>query len=80
MTLIGNLGKDPDVKALNGNVGVAKFSLATSETYRDKSGQPYTSTDWHSVGGGSATPALAVALPPPRPTRGCSRATASSLT
>ena len=51
MTLIGNLGKDPDVKALNGNVGVAKFSLATSETYRDKSGQPYTSTDWHSVGG-----------------------------
>ena len=49
MTLIGNLGKDPDVQVLDGNVVVAKFSLATSETCRDKSGQPHTSTDWHSV-------------------------------
>lgn len=54
VTLIGNLGKDPDVQVLEGNVPVAKFSLATSETYRDKSGQPYrvrphTSTDWHTV-------------------------------
>ena len=49
MTLIGSLGKDPDLQVLDGNVGVAKFSLATSETCRDKSGQPHTSTYWHSV-------------------------------
>lgn len=49
VTLIGNLGKDPDVQVLDGNVPVVKFSLATSETYRDKSGQPHTSTDWHTV-------------------------------
>ncbi|MBC8085539.1 MAG: single-stranded DNA-binding protein [Hymenobacter sp.] len=48
-TLIGNLGKDPEVQVLEGNVAVAKFSRATSETYRDKSGQPHTSTDWHSI-------------------------------
>ena len=48
-TLIGNLGKDPEVQVLEGNVPVAKFSLATSETYRDKSGQPQTSTDWYTV-------------------------------
>ena len=49
VTLIGNLGKDPDMNVLDGNVPVAKFSLATTETYRDKSGQPHTSTDWHTV-------------------------------
>ena len=49
VTLIGNLGKDPDIQVLDGNVPAAKFSLATSETYRDKSGQPHTSTDWHTV-------------------------------
>jgi len=49
VTLIGNLGKDPDIQVLDGNVPVAKFSLATSETYRDKSGQLHTSTDWHTV-------------------------------
>ena len=49
VTLIGNLGKDPEVQVLEGNVPVARFSLATSETYRDKSGQPQTSTDWHTV-------------------------------
>ena len=47
--LIGNLGKDPDIQVLDGNVPVAKFSLATSETWRDKSGQLQTSTDWHTV-------------------------------
>ena len=49
VTLIGNLGKDPDVQVLEGNVPVARFSLATTETYRDKSGQSHSSTDWHSV-------------------------------
>ena len=37
--LIGNLGKDPDVQYLEGNIGVAKFSLATTETYKDRSGK-----------------------------------------
>lgn len=49
VTLIVNLGKDPEIQVLEGNIPVAKFSLATSETYRDKSGQPHTSTDWHPV-------------------------------
>ena len=34
--LIGNIGKDPDVQFLEGNIGVAKFSLATTETYKDR--------------------------------------------
>ncbi|HAD12872.1 MAG TPA: single-stranded DNA-binding protein, partial [Saprospirales bacterium] len=37
--LIGNLGKDPEVQTLNGNIKVAKFSLATTETYKDEKGQ-----------------------------------------
>ncbi|WP_035564569.1 single-stranded DNA-binding protein [Hymenobacter sp. IS2118] len=49
VTLIGNLGKDPEVQVLDGNVPVARFSLATSESFRDKSGQLHTSTDWHTV-------------------------------
>jgi hypothetical protein len=34
--LIGNLGKDPDVQHLEGNIAVAKFPLATTETYKDR--------------------------------------------
>ncbi|MBT9395566.1 single-stranded DNA-binding protein [Hymenobacter sp. NST-14] len=49
VTLIGNLGKDPELNVLEGNVAVAKFSLATSETWRDKNGQLHTSTDWHTI-------------------------------
>lgn len=49
VTLIGNLGKDPEISVLDGNLPVAKFSLATTETWRDKSGQLQSSTDWHTV-------------------------------
>ncbi|GGF24253.1 single-stranded DNA-binding protein [Hymenobacter cavernae] len=49
VTLIGNLGKDPEVQVLEGNIAVAKFSLATTETFRDKAGQLHTHTDWHSI-------------------------------
>ncbi len=49
VTLVGNLGKDPDIKELDGNIKVAKFTLATSENYKDKQGQTHTSTDWHNV-------------------------------
>jgi single-strand DNA-binding protein len=47
--LIGNLGKDPDVQYLEGNVAVAKFSLATTETYKDKNGRLGSQTEWHTV-------------------------------
>ena len=49
VTLIGNLGKDPDIQTLGGNVPVAKFSLATAESFKDKNGQTQYSTDWHTV-------------------------------
>ncbi|MCU0450994.1 MAG: single-stranded DNA-binding protein [Bernardetiaceae bacterium] len=49
VTLIGNLGKDPEVQALEGGVSVAKFSLATSESYRDKDGVLQTDTEWHNI-------------------------------
>ncbi len=38
VTLIGNLGKDPELQMLDGSVAVAKFSLATTESFKDKSG------------------------------------------
>lgn len=47
--LIGNLGKDPDLQYLEGNIGVAKFSLATTETYKDRSGKLVSQTEWHTV-------------------------------
>lgn len=47
--LIGNLGKDPDIQFLEGNIGVAKFSLATTETYKDKNGKLISQTEWHTV-------------------------------
>lgn len=47
--LIGNLGKDPDIHFLEGNIGVAKFSLATTETFKDRSGKLISQTEWHTV-------------------------------
>ncbi len=49
VTLIGNLGKDPEIQTLEGNIKVAKFSLATTENYKDSNGQNQSSTDWHNV-------------------------------
>jgi single-strand DNA-binding protein len=49
VTLIGNLGKEPELQLLEGNVPVAKFSLATTEAFKDKNGQTQYSTDWHTV-------------------------------
>lgn len=46
--LIGNVGQDPEVKEVNGNK-VASFSLATTERYKDKSGEVKTLTEWHNV-------------------------------
>ncbi len=47
--LIGNLGKDPDVQFLEGNITVVRFPLATTETFRDKNGVSSSQTDWHTV-------------------------------
>ncbi len=49
VVLIGNLGKDPDLQYLEGNIGVAKFPLATTEMYKDKSGKLVSQTEWHTV-------------------------------
>jgi len=47
--LIGNLGKDPQMDYLEGNIGVAKFPLATTETYKDRNGKLISQTEWHTV-------------------------------
>ena len=47
--LVGNLGKDPEVRYLEGGTAVANFSLATTETYKDKSGNKVEQTEWHNV-------------------------------
>ena len=47
--LIGNLGKDPEVRYTQGGEPIANFSLATSESWTDKSGQKQERTEWHRV-------------------------------
>lgn len=49
VTLIGNLGKDPEVRRLESGSVVAKFSVATNENYKDKSGEWQNITEWHNV-------------------------------
>ncbi len=47
--LLGNLGKDPEVRVFEGGTKKASFSLATGETFLDKSGQRQERTEWHNV-------------------------------
>lgn len=48
--LIGNLGKDPEIRYLETGISFARFSLATSENYTDKkTGKTITQTDWHNI-------------------------------
>ncbi len=48
--LVGNLGKDPEVRYLESGVAVANFPIATSETYKDRNtGERITQTEWHNV-------------------------------
>lgn len=49
VSLIGNVGKDPEINTLEGNIKVAKITLATSENYKDNQGKTQTSTDWHTI-------------------------------
>jgi single-strand DNA-binding protein len=49
VTLIGNIGKEPDMQYVEGNIPVAKFPLATTETFRDRSGNLVNQTEWHNI-------------------------------
>ena len=48
--LVGNLGKDPEIRTLESGVKVARFSLATTESYNDRNtGQRVDQTEWHNI-------------------------------
>ena len=47
--LVGNLGKDPEVRYLDSGVAVANFSLATTENYKNKQGEKVSQTEWHNI-------------------------------
>ena len=50
VVLIGNLGKDPDIRSLSNGDEVASFSLATSESWKDKtSGEKKQKSEWHNI-------------------------------
>ena len=48
-TLVGHLGRDPEIRELKGGNKAATFSLATTEKWTDREGKPAESTDWHRV-------------------------------
>jgi len=47
--LIGNLGSNPEIKTLDGGKKLAKFSIATNESYRNANGEKVTETQWHNL-------------------------------
>jgi single-strand DNA-binding protein len=47
--LVGNLGKDPEIRHLENGRAVTNFSLATSEIYKNKEGERVTNTEWHNI-------------------------------
>ena len=47
--LIGHLGADPEIKALEGGKKLARINIATNETYTNASGEKITETQWHNV-------------------------------
>lgn len=47
--LIGNLGKDPEIRHLENGRARASFTLATNEVYKNKDGEKVTNTDWHNI-------------------------------
>lgn len=49
VTLIGNLGGDPEIRHLDNGTAVGRFSLATNENYKDKDGAWQKQTEWHNV-------------------------------
>jgi single-strand DNA-binding protein len=49
VTLVGRLGKDPETRYTSGGQAVANFSLATDETFKDRSGEKQKRTEWHRI-------------------------------
>jgi single-strand DNA-binding protein len=47
--LVGNVGKDPEIKYIDSDTPVAKFPLATSESYKAKNGEKVETTEWHNI-------------------------------
>ena len=47
--LLGNLGKDPEIRRLDDGRAVANFSIATSESYKNNAGEKVTNTEWHNI-------------------------------
>jgi single-strand DNA-binding protein len=45
--LVGNLGRDPEIKTFEGGGMIATFSVATSETFKNQAGEKETRTEWH---------------------------------
>jgi single-strand DNA-binding protein len=49
VTLVGHLGRDPEVRRLENGSAVAKFSIATTESYKDPNGEWQNQTEWHDI-------------------------------
>lgn len=49
VTLLGNLGKDPEIRTFENGSKVARFSLATNKNFKDKAGEWQTQTEWHNI-------------------------------
>lgn len=49
VTLLGNVGKDPDIRSTASGVPVASFSIATNERFKDKQGTWQDRTEWHNL-------------------------------
>lgn len=47
--LVGNVGRDPEIRHLDKGVSVARFSLATTENYTSKAGEKVSNTEWHNI-------------------------------
>ena len=47
--LVGHVGKDPEVRYLEGGVAVARFTMATNDSYKNKEGLKVEQTEWHNV-------------------------------
>ena len=47
--LIGNIGRDAEIKQLDGGASVANFSIATNEKWKDREGQTQERTEWHKI-------------------------------
>ena len=49
VTIIGNLGKDPELKFMPNGDAVCNFSVATTDTWKDKAGEKQERTEWHNI-------------------------------